>query len=176
MKLDKKTKLFVNLTEEEAEELYRTARAIILEGKVPSPAPAWLKQWVKKAGLPDTLLTTSTVLPQYLLLSVGEFVREEMESVHEALAKLAHLPPVKIPTISEEDQDEDPIPGEFSNTKPKLAAYQFVFDRAMRELQFAEDDGGSQEDYLALMEAIKAEVEGRIATAKANAEGEQSEP
>lgn len=72
MKINEKTKLFEDLSNEERLEMYEMAEGIVLLGKVPYPMPAWAEEWVTKYEIipAHRLLVIATVLPQYMLLSL----------------------------------------------------------------------------------------------------------
>lgn len=73
MRLNKTTLLFEDVSPEERQELIDWARAVVLQGKLPSPEPPWVDELVQAMGAPGPrLLILATVLPQRVLLSAVE--------------------------------------------------------------------------------------------------------
>lgn len=72
MRINPATLLFEDFTPQEGKEILACARAIVLDGKVPHPYPAWLDQWMQVAGFEADrrLLVISTAFPQRALLSL----------------------------------------------------------------------------------------------------------
>lgn len=72
MRINPSTMLFEDFTLEESQELYKVARELVFDGKVPYPHPEWLTEWFKVCGFDErqALLVITTVLPQRILFSV----------------------------------------------------------------------------------------------------------
>lgn len=72
MRVNKKTLLFEDLTEDARRELLVWAEDVVLQGKIAYPDPPWVTEWMKVAGYDERqrLLTISTSLPQRILLSL----------------------------------------------------------------------------------------------------------
>ena len=64
------TKLFENLTDQEAKELQEWVEEVMIQGCVRHPSPILVDQWIKVFALNATLLVFSTVVPQIILLSI----------------------------------------------------------------------------------------------------------
>lgn len=78
MRIDKKTKLFIGLTYEQAVTLQKFSEKIILSGDIPYPLPEYFHDWMKEFGYNDNQapLMLSTVFTQYALLSVARYYSE----------------------------------------------------------------------------------------------------
>lgn len=75
MRVNPTTLLFEDLDQAAALLILQMSEALVLEGEVPYPYPAWLEEWMQ-AGNFDAgkrLLVISTAFPQRALLSVARF-------------------------------------------------------------------------------------------------------
>lgn len=72
MRVDPKTLLFVDLSEQDSIDLISWAENVVLRGHLPPEDPPWIDAWLAAAKLGDNqrLLVLSTVIPQRALLSV----------------------------------------------------------------------------------------------------------
>lgn len=72
MLLDCETKLFCDMTKQEAQEMLDWAEDVVLRGKVAHPDPKFVTWWLSSCGYDERqrLLVISTALPQRILLSL----------------------------------------------------------------------------------------------------------
>lgn len=72
MRVDPKTLLFVELSEQDCTNLLSWAENVILRGHLPPEDPPWINEWLTAARMDDgqRLLVLSTVIPQRALLAV----------------------------------------------------------------------------------------------------------
>lgn len=85
------TKLVGNLTDREANELQAWVESVVLRGRIPEEHNELIAQWVKIINPQEgaLLLTLSTVVPQWILLSL--MARKDAE--FETLCKALHTDP-----------------------------------------------------------------------------------
>lgn len=83
MKLNKTTLMFEEMTENDLLQVERFCTDIILHGKIQSPLPDYVEEWLVAAGGEryNDLLMISTALPQRLLLSILSNLRERAAKV-----------------------------------------------------------------------------------------------
>lgn len=82
MKINETTMLFEDLTDGEANEIFRVVEDIVIRGYLPPrPLPKWLDEWMNKFEFNDHrfLLVISTALPQRALLSV---IKHQKKQIH----------------------------------------------------------------------------------------------
>lgn len=84
------TKLFENLTDQEAKDLQGWVESVVLRGKIPEERNELIAQWVKIINPQEgaLLLVLSTVVPQWVLLSLMAKKDAEFAEV----CKLVHMP------------------------------------------------------------------------------------
>lgn len=71
MQIDKQTMLFVDMTDEEANDLYKLAEAVVMTGVLPHQSTLFL-QWYEACGFDErqSMLIAAAVFPCRALLSV----------------------------------------------------------------------------------------------------------
>jgi len=72
MKINQQTRLFEELTDEEAKEMLEVADDLVFRGQYPNPVPEWIDLWMKEMGLDDDqiFIVTSQALPQRIYRSL----------------------------------------------------------------------------------------------------------
>jgi hypothetical protein len=86
--LNKTTKLFEDLTDQEAKDLQVWVEGVMLQGTFPVTHPSLIEQWLLAFGFRSSeslLLVISTVLPQHILLSLLRKRDQEFGAVCEEL-------------------------------------------------------------------------------------------
>jgi hypothetical protein len=72
-------RLFVELSWEDYEQLKAFADSVVIRGVVPFPFPHWAQEWLDRFAPNSGLLGTSTVLPQYILMSTSNFLADRVD-------------------------------------------------------------------------------------------------
>jgi hypothetical protein len=79
--------MFVDLCDDEPEELFDWAKAVIRGGTFPHPEPWWVQEWLDKAAEKGTIITPriaamACALPQRVTLSILEAALSAFDDGH----------------------------------------------------------------------------------------------
>lgn len=72
MKVNQDTSLFEEISSEEREQMLTWVKTVVMRGKLPSPDPAWLNQWMEELNYYGSkkMIALYNEFPQKVMLSL----------------------------------------------------------------------------------------------------------